>query len=71
MGVGWYVSVCMTGSMFVSDSVCVCVCEFAWDWQRQHLIRGGPALLRLEAIHNNLSDVVNVTRVIYGRHNSE
>jgi len=29
VGVGLYVSICMTGSMFVSDSVCVCVCTYS------------------------------------------
>lgn len=50
VGVGLYVSECMTGSMFVSDSVCVCVCmyayvcDFARDWHRRCLIHRGPVL---------------------------
>lgn len=60
-------------SMFVSDGERVWrhVCEFARDWHRRRLIHGGLMLQCLEEIHNNLSDVLNVTTLIYGLHYSE
>lgn len=54
----------------MSNGVCMHVCEFAKTWQRQSLTRWGAHVARLEKIHNNLSDVVSVTMMIYGRHYS-
>lgn len=71
VGVRLYVPVHIMVSMFVSDGVQMCMCEFARDWHRRRLIHGGPMLQCLEETHNNLSDVLNVTTVIYGIHYSE
>lgn len=69
MGVGLYVSVRMMGSMFMSDSVCrLYVCQ---GLAEAAVNPRGAHVARLGEIHNNLSDVLNVTTVIYGRHYAE